>query len=225
MTVPVLVALMLLFVGLAFLFYERITEITISKIGTIKTAVEQAQADAGAISALRKGIEEQAQATNELRASVQAGAEQVAKTLQYLQTLQKQLDELRQKMADLDKRSLPSPPPAAGLEFGSSKFAPTNSGIAGQVLFRPTGVLALTTVEFSVQVQGSGDEHILKIEPSVPVSLNVMISVSPDGRQARISYAVVGNHNPGFRIELSGPAALRIDGSPGITPFDLDARV
>jgi len=51
--------LIAIFVGVYFTIQNRVTEITIEKVGTIKAAADQATVDALAVSILRKRIEAQ----------------------------------------------------------------------------------------------------------------------------------------------------------------------
>lgn len=53
----VVTCLVCVLIGLAFCFDERVSEITIAKVGTIKLAAERALADAQAISEIKKSVE------------------------------------------------------------------------------------------------------------------------------------------------------------------------
>ena len=68
------------FAGLGFILSDRITEFSMNGVGTIKTAIEQASADANAISKLKKRIEDQS-ATVDLIAKEAAGAKQLVDAL------------------------------------------------------------------------------------------------------------------------------------------------
>lgn len=74
--------------GLALTFHERVTELTIAGIGTIKTATEQATADAKAISDLKIRMENQS-----------ATVDLVAKQAATAKTLAEQLEEQSKKAA------------------------------------------------------------------------------------------------------------------------------
>src|SRR5260370_29924205 len=76
----ILLCLIIVFVGLVFVFNERISEITIKNVGSIKTAAQQATGDANEIANLRKRIENQA-ATVDLVAGKASEAERLSKDL------------------------------------------------------------------------------------------------------------------------------------------------
>lgn len=113
--VPYALALcsLVVFVGLALVFYERVSEITIARVGSIKTAAQQAVGDAEEIAALKKRIEGQA-ATVDLVARKATDAETLSKELSKKNELaDKKLTEIEsilkraeKNLADLDALSL-----------------------------------------------------------------------------------------------------------------------
>lgn len=219
------ICLIAVFVGAFFILNERITELKIFSIGQLRMAAKQAEADADAISRLREQIETQAETTQKLRAAVEGGAVQVAKALEYIRSLQDEVARTSDKVEDLHERLAESPTSSRPqLQYGESTFRKIDSHVSGHIVFRSTSNISLTSVDFQVSVVGSGESRILSIEPAVPVSLMVSTFVSPDGRQASLRYTVVGDQEPAFSLELTAPTRIRIEGQPGIRPFELDAN-
>lgn len=77
----VLVAALAIFIGVVFIFNERISEITIARVGSIKTAAIQATGDAAEIAAIKRRIEAQA-ATVDLVAGKATEAERLSRELE-----------------------------------------------------------------------------------------------------------------------------------------------
>ena len=200
-----------IFAGGFFVLNERITELTIPKIGTIKAAAAQATADAAKVKQLSQSVTE--------------ASERIAKVVDYVQALESELSETREHIATIDEKvtALPAAPGPPRLEHSSSTFSITPTGIDGRVLFRPTSSATLSSVEFIVTVVGTTNSRIEEISPAASVSLMVTTAVSPDGRQGRVRYRLLSGEPPGFRIELTGAATLRVEGSPGLDPIEVEA--
>ncbi|HKP04990.1 MAG TPA: hypothetical protein VJU77_16680 [Chthoniobacterales bacterium] len=79
-TAAVALSVLVVFIGLICIFHERITEITITQVGSIKTAARQATGDAEEISKIKERIEAQA-ATVDLVANKATEAERLAREL------------------------------------------------------------------------------------------------------------------------------------------------
>ena len=84
------------FAGLALILYDRITELSVKGVGTIKTAVEQASADANAISKLKKRVEGQS-------ATVDLVAKEAADAKQLVNALSEKNSKAEEKLSQLDK--------------------------------------------------------------------------------------------------------------------------
>ncbi len=219
------IGLATLLVGAFLVLNERVTEFTIPKVGTIKAAVEKAQADAQAVNDLRRQIESQAAAVGELRTATGQAAERIARAIEYVSNLESELAETRRRLATIDKRvgELPPPPGPPRLEYVSSSFLKTESGLSGRVVFRSTSNAALSSIEFIVSIVGKSTARIESIGPAASVSLMVTTAISKDGQQARVRYTLLSANPPGFHIMLSAPAMLRVEGNPGVRPFEIKA--
>jgi ABC-type multidrug transport system fused ATPase/permease subunit len=76
-----------MFVGYSLILNDRITELTVPAVGTIKAAADQAQSEVQAISKLREQMETQAKTILELRAATHEAADKVASAQDEVQSL------------------------------------------------------------------------------------------------------------------------------------------
>ena len=84
------------FAGLAILLSDRITELSMKGIGTIKAAAEQASADANVVSELKKRVEDQS-------ATVDLIAKEAADAKQLVNALSEKNSKAEEKLSQLDK--------------------------------------------------------------------------------------------------------------------------
>ncbi|MBA7709837.1 hypothetical protein ES703_118763 [subsurface metagenome] len=84
------------FAGIAFLISDRITELSMKGIGTIKAAAEQASADANVVSELKKRVEDQS-------ATVDLVAKEAADAKKLVNALSLKNSKAEEKLSQLDK--------------------------------------------------------------------------------------------------------------------------
>jgi len=84
------------FAGLALILYDRITELSVNGVGTIKTAVEQASSDANVVSELKTRVEGQS-------ATVDLVAKEAAEAKQLVTDLSLKNSKAEEKLSQLDK--------------------------------------------------------------------------------------------------------------------------
>ncbi len=106
------ICLIAVFVGLALVLQDRLTELTVKGVGTIKAATEQVQTDAKTVADLKERVENQS-ATVDLVAKedfkAKAISEEVAdknqRAEQKLDTLDEAIKKAKHTLADLDAAS------------------------------------------------------------------------------------------------------------------------
>jgi hypothetical protein len=108
----ILVCLIAVFAGLALTFHERITELSIKDVGTIKVAAKQAQADAAMITELKNRVEAQS-------ATVDLVADQATKAKQLSQELADKNKIAEEKLATLDTAIVEAQESLSNLESAS----------------------------------------------------------------------------------------------------------
>ncbi len=193
---------------------------------TVEQSVKNVQSQ---VDGLRTDIAEAQKNVAELRVFRLAGEEgtaEIVRTLEQVRSLQDQLEITKKQMEQIDKRisDIPSKPKRQSLKYLASKFTKTETGLRGVISFEATNGLQLSRVEFKVILLPGNAGMIKSISPAMPVSMMVSTRIAPDGRQATLSYTVVGSGKPGIRIVLSEPSRLRIEASPGIEAFVVEAK-
>ena len=83
--------------------------------------------------------------------------------------------------------------------------------------FSPSTNEPLGAIEFTVTVADASDAHIVDFRPSLQggafISDNVSKQIEKDGKQARLSYSLVGAGRPAFDLTLSKKARIKIEGN------------
>ncbi len=136
------------------------------------------------------------------------------------------MEDVKTRVAQMDEQFTAGPeaPSLPSLEFEDLECRRGTDGIHCQITFTPIGNLALSEVDFTLSVLAGSEGKISDISPGVPMSLMVQTTVSPSGDSATVRYTVAGSAKPAISVELTGPARLRIQGTPGVEPFELDAK-
>lgn len=199
----------------------------LERVESVEENLEKVEAEALArVKSAEENLKKVETEIKSLREAAEQGAGEIAKILDYVRSVQKEVDKMRSDLEKMDKRigDLPRGPTAPALKFSDSRFELTASGLRGTVTFEPTSNASLSSVDFKVTVLQGSVARITKISPGIPISLMVSSEISADGKRARLKYTIVGTSKPSFSIELTGPAKLRIEGEPGIQAFELKAN-
>ena len=176
---------------------EQIVEDVQSQVDTLETEMTKAQKNVEELFVFRQAAEE--------------GVAEIAKTLEQVRSLQDQSD-------------IPSKITRPSLKYLESKFTRTEEGLRGIILFELANGFQLSDVEFKVTMLPGSKGVIESISPSMPVSLMISTLIDTDGKQAILSYTVVGSGKPGIIIVLTEPSILSIEGSPGLKAFIVSAH-
>lgn len=199
---------------------ELETEIaqSLSRATRIEKTISELEAE---IAEARKQIEDLAV----YRTASKSGVEMISEILKYSRELQTQLDSIRSQVEEIDERvSTPRPPPTPGLAYASSNFHRVGNELIGRVTFKPTGNIALSQLKFNIRILEPNDIRILEVKPGAAVAVMVITSISQSGNTAELQYTEMGGSNPAIWLRLSGPAVLKIEGSPGLEPFTVRAE-
>lgn len=177
---------------------------------------------------LEMGIAKAQRQIKELEAYRSAGESSVgiiSEILQYSRELQTQLDSLRLQIDEIDERaSTQRPPLIPGLSYVSSEFHREGSELVGRITFEPIGNVVLSQLKFIIQVVEPSNVKILEVKPGVPISMMVSSNYYQSGKMAQLQYTIVSTSNPAISLRLSGSTVLKIEGSPGLKPFIVDAK-
>lgn len=202
------------FAGLALTLSERITELSMKGVGTIKAAAESAQTDAEEIAAIRKRVEAQA-ATMDLVAKESAEAKQL------LAGLTEQNKIADEKIAVLAE--LAAPPSLSLLDTNIEK---TDTGYDAVMTFLPSKNRPLGALVFAATIQGESSARILDLWPAYPPFLSGPDSknIIEDGRQAVLRYQLMGVGRPAISLKTSAPATVKIEGNHDLPTFSIEIK-
>jgi len=93
-----------LFAGCIFAFYNRIEILEVSKIGKIKTWVKQAETDVNAINQIRKEVENTKETISLVVRSINDASKQLKRLDQFSQEAQSKLDDLKSKSENANEQ-------------------------------------------------------------------------------------------------------------------------
>jgi hypothetical protein len=209
-----LLSFLAVFAGLALVLQDRITELTVKGVGTIKAAAERARSDADGIEDIRKRVETQA-ATMDLVAKESAEA----KTL--LNNLSEQNKIAEDKLVALTE--LAAPP---RLSFQEMNITKTDSGYDAAMTFTPSKNRPLGALVFSATIQGESKARILDFWPvrGMFQTGDDPKRISKDGRRAHLQYQLMGVGRPSIILKTSAPATIKIEGNHYLQAFLIEIK-
>jgi hypothetical protein len=128
-----------------------------------------------------------------------------------------------QQLADTKKLALP---PTLALDTVSM----TNRGgsLVATLSFRPSRLENVGVVVFVAKVTGNADSRILDFRPTLaggPFGSGPdTTTISANGKEARVQYALMFPGNPTVELTVSHPATVQIGGNHELQPFELSLK-
>jgi hypothetical protein len=111
----------------------------------------------------------------------------------------------------------------AALQFTSKQVKKIPGGYVLTLEFRPDKNVALGSLEFLISLPKDSKARITDVEPTLDGGAifcgDNYKKLSPDGKSARLAYAVGPGGFPVFEVKLSDITEVAVEGNNGLTPF------
>ncbi len=214
-----------LIVGLTLVLSDRISELTLNNVGTIKTSVVQAQADAEEVAKIRVRVEHQA-ATLDLVAKESADAKKLLADLQNAnKTAEEKVKQLEQKTAEATKLAEP-----VVLRYARTVIHPeANEGLFATIVYEASKPDPIGAIEFQVAIIGESSASLIRIYPSLEEGGNYLMNAFslnnyPSEKRMTLNYQAMEGGKAAINLFLSGPARVRITGNRLKEPQELEIK-
>ena len=207
----VTIGLFAMFAGIFVMLQDRVVEVSIENVGTIKAAAQQATQDAEAIAELKNRIQNQS-------ATIDLIAESSSKAHKSVENAKAEILKIKKQVKEAAELASPPTLTLTGrdIEQGESNYKLT-------LQFTPSKNVPLGSIHFVVTVENNSDAKIINIWPSLKggafSSGKDSKQIDPAGKSAQLFYSLISNGRPTFDLTLSKKAAIKIEGNYIASPI------